>query len=209
MGLRPPNLRRARTSATSTTQPTTRAVRPIPERTAPIRTVDRFLRVDPPAAAPATAESAVGDAVSKAYQVFDKYLKEGQEFAAGQSAWYKSPTANALPALPSGGIPSGDVMSALMWLLEQMRNVPTGAIPSMPGIPAMPAMPAMPAPPPPPAAATPATPVKWPRPRWPEVPPNALTSTAKHGRWIEERFEDDDNGVPPNMVPGSVGNPDI
>jgi hypothetical protein len=71
--------------------------RPIPERTAPLRAPSGALRREAPAQSPQTVAlapgggggpSAIEEAVSTAYQVFDRYLEEGRQFAQGQSAWY-------------------------------------------------------------------------------------------------------------------------
>lgn len=166
MGFRPPSARRP----ASTTSPASansakladvpRAVRPLPERTAPHRTPEQLFRTE-------EATPPIADAVSKAYQVFDRYLKEGQEYAAGQSAWY---TGQGVP-----GMPSPDVLSAAMWLFEQMRGMGQN-VPALPDLSKLPNVVAQ-------------TAASWPEPRWGGTNP-VLQAKPPPTKWEEERFDD-------------------
>lgn len=73
--------------------------------------------------------------------MFDEYLREGREYAAGRSAWYDRPSgpagASAVPA---------DLLGALRWIFEQLGR------PSQPPSTAQ-------------ARSEP-----WPQPRWPSTP---------------------------------------
>jgi hypothetical protein len=157
MGLRPPIVRArsaktAGTSAPSSAAP--RVVRPIPERTGPLRTADRLFRADgsdtesraarPPHPAPNADSQPIADAVSKAYQVFDRYLEEGRRYAEGASPWRGEATT------PSAALPSADLSSAAAWLLDQLRRIePDGK-----------------------------TLADWPKPRWPATPLTAPSTPA-------------------------------
>jgi hypothetical protein len=91
-----------------------RHVRPIPERTRPNRSAERLLRADAPGASSPPRDGGdtdVARAVTEAYQVFDAYLREGREVAAGHSAWDNRPPA------PSPGF---DLVGAALWVLEQL-----------------------------------------------------------------------------------------
>lgn len=130
MGLRPPivRARRAKTAGTSAPSPAApRVVRPTPERTGPLRTPDRLFRADgsetearaarPPTPAPNEDRQAIADAVSKAYQVFDRYLEEGRRYAEGASPW------RGEAPRPSTAFPNADLLSAAAWLLDQLRRI--------------------------------------------------------------------------------------
>lgn len=165
MGLRPPIVRRrpappAAPSPPSTSSP--RVVRPTPERTEPLRTADTFLRREkaPPPAAPA---GSIGDAVSKAYRVFDAYVDEGKAFAAGQSGWYDGQGASTPGDLPP------ELASAALSFFEQMKQLGDRA-------------PAAFAPTPPPS--------RWPLPRWPTSAAPSDTRDGGEGRWVDETFDD-------------------
>lgn len=184
MGFRPPSARRSSSASTTTnTNSAPRAVRPIPERTAPHRTPEQLFRTEEPT-------PPIADAVSKAYQVFDRYLKEGQEYAAGQSAWYTGqgvpamPGMPALPAMPAG-MPSADVLSAAMWLFEQMRGMGQN-MPGMPDLSKLPDLSKVPAQ----AAQAAARAANWPEPRWGGTNP-VLQAKPPPTKWDEERFDDD------------------
>lgn len=149
MGFRPPYLRGPAPAAKAPAADAARAVRPVAERTEPRRSPEQALRTEETNPAPA------GDAVGKAYQVFDRYLEEGREYAAGQSAWYSGqgvppgiPDLTSLPNVPglNGAAPPPEMLSAAMWLFDQLRNVP-GAVPAIP-------------------AAAPAAAKGWPAPNW-------------------------------------------
>lgn len=163
MGLRPPIVRRA-TRATSPASPAThesvaaapaaeRPVRPHLERSGPRRTADQLFRSE---------EKPAADAVTQAYQVFDRYLKEGQEYAAGQSAWYHRPTT---PSATGSAGAEKDLVNAAMWLFDQMRGLSKQA-----------------------PIAAPAPSASWPKPRWPAVTETPDQSKRPADEWLDESF---------------------
>lgn len=117
-----------------------RVVRPIPERTGPRRTPDTFLRTEQAPGVGGAALTPIAHAVTQAYQVFEEYLEEGRQFAAGQSAWNAQPTAPSLTTQPT------DLVTGLMWLFEQINGAAAMRPNSLP------------------------TPQAWPQPQWPVAP---------------------------------------
>ena len=123
MGLRPPIVRRPRGGSPpkAATVPDERPVRPIPERAGPRRTPETFLRGEPVERAAPDAATPIAQAVSQAYRVFDEYLKEGREFAAGESAWNRRGDASASGPVPTGQ--NGELLEALLWIFDQFMGL--------------------------------------------------------------------------------------
>lgn len=144
MPLRPPIVRPRRAPATTATtpppsdDPVARVVRPRPERSFPLRTASHLLRDEPGHAPP--NPSTAGDVLGPAYRVIDDFLREGREYAAGQSAWYNQATGGS-----SGATPPDDLVRAMAWIFDQLgrRGRPASA----------------------PQARPPQAPT-WPQPRW-------------------------------------------
>lgn len=71
--------------------------------------------------------SPVEEAVSTAYQVFDRYLDEGRKYAAGRSAWYAdSPSdGSGLPAphRVSSTLMHGDLANALSRVIQDVAHL--------------------------------------------------------------------------------------
>jgi hypothetical protein len=134
MPLRPPALRaRVSSDPRESASPTQeRLQRPLPSRVGPLRQGSSFAPV-PPAAeprAPSTAPIAAA-AVDSAYAVFDRYVEEGREYAAGQSAWLHSgnrPTGRHDPA-ERGARALGEQWSTITRLVESLGTSGRSLVP--------------------------------------------------------------------------------
>lgn len=130
--------------------PAPRITRPIPERLGPdrsagmLRTEDaprRHEPAQPVVASPHAPSTPIAHAVSTAYRVFDDYLEEGRQFAAGEIAWFDR--ARSTPDASRAGAwgPSfGDAVRGISWLVDQWARL-AGAWSSMRPRPALPPAP--------------------------------------------------------------------
>lgn len=110
--LAPPNQ-----EARSHTEP--RRTRPVLERSGPLRSWP----VGPSTGAVSPAE----EAVSTAYEVFDRYLDEGRKYAAGRSAWYADnpDQTSGLPAPNrlASALMHGDLANALSRVIQDVAHL--------------------------------------------------------------------------------------
>ncbi len=117
MPLRPPRLR-----VPARTVNETRPTRPSVSRTAPLR--------QPLEAAPArptndaTSASVGEQAVASAYQIFDRYLEEGRQYASGQSAWSQRAANGSAPSSPTSLAELRDQGQRVLSAIDALRSDP-------------------------------------------------------------------------------------